>query len=263
MKKLTETTPLDLHSAAWASLDDAYGSAEKIPGLLQELPQADAEALDDLYGHICHQGSIYPASVAAFPHLVAVAAAVAAPDLRAGLLSLAASIHESTRLDEQLQSSPYAAAYRAAVPAALAMATADLARVEHRLSGIYLLKAAASFAGFDGAARVLSGFADEEFCLACPCCGVGLYVWPVPEGLSVATADPVFTPSAKTALVTAGPVDNSAQLDAFAWLQAQTAALPCLDDVARRLPFLFGGARCAECGQAFSLMDALVKQASA
>ncbi|MGK5026097.1 hypothetical protein [Janthinobacterium sp. RB2R34] len=263
MEKLTEITPLDLDSAAWASLADAYGSAEEIPLLLQDLRQGEAEALDDLYGHICHQGSIYPASVAAFPHLVSAAAVVASSDLRAGLLSLAASIHESTRLDEQLQSSPYAAAYRAAVPAALAMALADLARVEDRLDSIYLLKAAASFAGFDGAARVLSGFADEEFCLACPGCGVDLYVWPVPEGLSVATADPVFTPSAKTALVTAGPVDNSAQRDAFAWLQAQTAALPCLDDVARRLPFLFGSARCAECGHAFSLMDALVNDAVA
>ena len=261
MEKPTETTPLDLHSAAWASLADAYGSAEKIPALLQDLRHGDADALDDLYGHICHQGSIYPASVAAFPHLVSVAAAVAAPDLRAGLLSLAGSICESASLDEQLQASPCVAAFRAAVPVALAMATADLQQVQDRLNGIYLLKAAAAFAGFAGAARVLSGFADEEFCLACPGCGIDLYVWPVPEGLSAATADPVFTPSAKTALVIAGPVDSSAQLAAFAWLKAQTAALPCLDDVAFRLPFLFGSARCAECGHSFALMEALVSDA--
>lgn len=262
MEKPTDTTPLDLHSAAWAGLADAYGGAEKIPALLQGLRQGDAEALDDLYGHICHQGTIYPASVAAFPHLVSVAAAVASPDMRAGVLSLAASIHESMRLDEPLQPSPYDAAFHAAVPAALAMAVADLARTEDRLSGIYLLKAATAFAGFAGAARVLSGFADEEFSLACPGCGVELYVWPVPEGLSAATADPVFTPSAKTAPVIAGPVGSSAQLAAFVWLKAQTAALPCLDDVAFRLPFLFGSARCAECGHAFSLMDALVGDAS-
>ena len=262
MEKPTDTTPLDLHSAAWASLADAYGDAEKIPALLQDLRQGDAEALDDLYGHICHQGTIYPASVAAFPHLVSMAATVASPELRAGVLSLAASIHESTSLEEELQTASCAAAFHAAVPAALGMALADLARAEDRLSGIYLLKAAAAFAGFAGAARVLGGFADEEFCLACPGCGVDLYVWPVPEGLSAATADPVFTPSAKTALVSAGPVGSSAQLAALAWLKAHTAALPCLDDVALRLPFLFGSARCAECGHSFSLMDALVSEAS-
>ena len=85
MEKPTDTTPLDLHSAAWASLAAAYGHAEKIPALLQDLRQGDAEALDDLYGHICHQGTIYPASVAAFPHLVSMAATVASPELRAAL----------------------------------------------------------------------------------------------------------------------------------------------------------------------------------
>lgn len=106
MEKQTETTPLDLRSAAWASLTNGYGGAEKIPALLQDLRRGDAEALDDLYGHICHQGSIYPASVAAFPHLVSMAATVTSPDLRAGVLSLAASIHESVGLDEELKASP-------------------------------------------------------------------------------------------------------------------------------------------------------------
>lgn len=258
MEKPTDTQPLDLHSAAWASLADADGSAGNIPALLQDLGQGDAGALDDLYGHICHQGSIYPASVAAFPHLVGVAAGLASPDLCAGVLSLAGSIHESASLDEQLQSSPYATAFHAAIPPALAMALSGLERVDDRTSGIYLLKAAASFAGFAGVARVLNGFADEEFCLACPGCGIDLYVWPVPAGLTVATDDPVSTPSATTLPVIAGPLDSSAQLAAHAWLTARTGAVACLDDIALRLPFLFGSACCAECGQSFSLIDALV-----
>ncbi|EZP41181.1 hypothetical protein [Janthinobacterium lividum] len=260
MEKHTETTPLDLRSAAWASLTDGYGGAEKIPAMLQDLRRGDAEALDDLYGHICHQGSIYPASVATFPHLVSLAA-VTSPDLRAGVLSLAASIHESAGLDEELKASPYVAAFNAAVPAALAMATSDLRQVEDTVTGIYMLKAAASFAGFADVARVLGGFTNEEFCLACPACGVELYVWPVAQGLSVAAEDPVFTPAAKTLLVIAGPVDNSPHLAAFAWLQAQTDALPLLDDIAFRLPFLFGSACCTGCGHVFSLMDALLSDA--
>jgi len=260
MEKHTETTPLDLRSAAWASLTDGYGGAEKIPAMLQDLRRGDAEALDDLYGHICHQGSIYPASVATFPHLVSLAA-VTSPDLRAGVLSLAASIHESAGLDEELKASPYVAAFNAAVPAALAMATSDLRQVEDTVTGIYMLKAAASFAGFADVARVLGGFTNEEFCLACPACGVELYVWPVAQGLSVAAEDPVFTPAAKTLLVIAGPADNSPHLAAFAWLQAQTDALPLLDNIAFRLPFLFGSACCAGCGHVFSLMDALLSDA--
>ena len=70
--------PLPLDSPRWASLTHAYGAASDTPKLLGELlasPNRDVgdPTWDSLFGSICHQGSIYEASWAAFPHLAAIA----------------------------------------------------------------------------------------------------------------------------------------------------------------------------------------------
>lgn len=81
---------LDFEAVDWAGLTHAYGSAEDVPVLIRSLVSPDAdersEALDELFGSICHQGTVYSASAPAIPFLAR--AAVAAPDQRAliGLL---------------------------------------------------------------------------------------------------------------------------------------------------------------------------------
>jgi hypothetical protein len=81
---------LDFEAVDWAGLTHAYGSAEDVPALIRSLVSPDAdersEALDGLFGSICHQGTVYSASAPAIPFLAR--AAVVAPDQRAliGLL---------------------------------------------------------------------------------------------------------------------------------------------------------------------------------
>src|SRR4051794_37706772 len=56
----------------WASLRDAYGSAEQIPALLAAAERGgtgEGCAWDDLWGRLCHQGTVYTASYAALPAL--------------------------------------------------------------------------------------------------------------------------------------------------------------------------------------------------
>ncbi len=76
---------LDLSSPIWAELRHAYGSATDIPSLLAQLraapPEAtwlfqdwDAEPLASLGEMLIHQCDVYPASYAALPHLVTIAA---------------------------------------------------------------------------------------------------------------------------------------------------------------------------------------------
>lgn len=262
MEKPDPHMHLDLNSPLWATLGDAYECAEKIPALLRDLRLGECDALDELYGHICHQGSIYPASIAAFPHLVAIAEDSASTSLRTDVLSLAGAISESPALDNQLAVSAWSTAFRASVPTAFALSIGALREVEDSITGVYLLKAAASFAGFSGVARVLSGFVDEEFRAPCPGCGVELYVWPAQQGLAVASEDPVSSPSAKKLVVAAGPVKDSSQYDAFDWLNMQSAIAPALSGIALRLPSLFGTASCPACATSFSLIDALVNHAA-
>ncbi|MET9555972.1 HEAT repeat domain-containing protein [Streptomyces sp. NPDC006645] len=61
----------------WSALTHAYGSAEDIPALLRAAGSADAgeraTALEELVSSLCHQGSIYPATVAAVPFLARLA----------------------------------------------------------------------------------------------------------------------------------------------------------------------------------------------
>ncbi|MEV7394144.1 hypothetical protein [Streptomyces sp. NPDC091215] len=75
MELLTALAGLDAHP--WATVNHAYGPAEDLPGLLRTFAEGgeDAEeALDELYGSIVHQGTVYAASVDAAPYLARIAA---------------------------------------------------------------------------------------------------------------------------------------------------------------------------------------------
>ncbi len=54
----------------WSALTDAYGDAAQIPTLIDDWVSSPTEAkLSDLWGRLCHQGSVYSASFAAIPLL--------------------------------------------------------------------------------------------------------------------------------------------------------------------------------------------------
>src|SRR5262245_55817641 len=60
----------------WSDLTHAYGSAEDVPELLEDLNSADKQTREDacseLFGNIWHQGTVYPATVKALPELIAL-----------------------------------------------------------------------------------------------------------------------------------------------------------------------------------------------
>jgi hypothetical protein len=59
----------------WSRLSDAYGDARGVPRALDRLAAADPgarrDAIDELWGRLCHQETVYSASAAAVPGLVA------------------------------------------------------------------------------------------------------------------------------------------------------------------------------------------------
>ncbi|MGW5160571.1 HEAT repeat domain-containing protein [Nonomuraea wenchangensis] len=88
--------PLELIDAIdWASLTHAYGPATDVPDLLQALishdPQVRQAALEEIYGSVLHQGTVYEASLACVPFLLAAVADPSVPG-RAGLVELLAGI---------------------------------------------------------------------------------------------------------------------------------------------------------------------------
>jgi hypothetical protein len=66
---------LELSSPRWSELDDAYGTAAKIPELLRQLSDLptddrDSEPWFSLWSALAHQGDVYSASFAAVPHVI-------------------------------------------------------------------------------------------------------------------------------------------------------------------------------------------------
>jgi hypothetical protein len=69
---------IDLDSPKWAEIPDAYNHGEKIPALLRQLrddprpKSSNDEPWFSLWSSLYHQGTIYPASFAAVPHVIQI-----------------------------------------------------------------------------------------------------------------------------------------------------------------------------------------------
>lgn len=94
-----------LDDVDWARLTHAYGPAGDVPGLFRDIawpphgPSA-ARTVDQLGGRLVHQGCVYPATAAAVPFLVELAACLRDP-VRVDVLEtlVAAAVCESTEPD--------------------------------------------------------------------------------------------------------------------------------------------------------------------
>ena len=84
----------DIESVDWPRLSHAYGPAEDLPGLLRGLAEGDEEALQNLFGSVWHQGTVYEATAFAVPFLIRI---LDAPDAdTAGVLGLLSVIAEGS-----------------------------------------------------------------------------------------------------------------------------------------------------------------------
>jgi len=84
-----------LQDVEWAALEHAYGSAEDVPSLLQDLASDDAAeretALAELYRAVHHQGNVYDSTIACVPFLFELAANAGVAE-RGQIIDLIASI---------------------------------------------------------------------------------------------------------------------------------------------------------------------------
>ncbi len=92
-----------LDAIDWKSLTHAYGEASDVPKLIRALASEHAGkregALEGLFSTIWHQGTVYPASAAAVPFLIALVGSDAQGDLAAILELLAHLATGSSYLD--------------------------------------------------------------------------------------------------------------------------------------------------------------------
>jgi hypothetical protein len=224
--------------------------------MLDQLAKGSPTALRDLWGSLCHQGTVYSASFAAVPVLAEIGSGTSEVARRLEILVLIGSIVAST--DRAPMPDDLRGAYEAALPRAFDLALKTLNEAIEPAAAVHLLAAAASLDGRVIIGSVLEGFADEELVVECPSCERQLYLWPDAHGLTVAAQDPVTQP--KTPRTPGVPGPASAHEADYSWV-LRVGGASALSLIAGRLSSLFGRATCPACGAAFSVMDELATAA--
>lgn len=169
MKKSDSVISLD--SPNWVELQDAYGSAERVPVLLRRLytDPNDQDALNDAWSSLCHQGTIYSASIAAMPHLVSVVANSTLRD-RLGPLILVGGIAESLGMPgETLEADEPFEEYRRKAVELLSESIKYASLMDDELR--HALSSLAALLGASKLAKILSNL---DCGVECPNCGINI-----------------------------------------------------------------------------------------
>lgn len=236
----------------WSQLEDAYGSAVAVPGLLDRLEPGPSAVWDELWARLCPQGAVFSASLAALPRLADTAAGWP-PSARVEPLLLAGAILGSEEQYHQVLDVRERYSAQIATLRRLADETLQAsARIEDTETYIHLLQALMSFEDVDVWDSHLDGLATQEYEISCPDCTVDLFIALGDYGYfatheDYATKDGVAT----TALLPAAPEElqgAGATLHALAVRDGQST-------VALRLAHLFGSVACSDCGAVLSLPE--------
>ncbi|WP_332643251.1 hypothetical protein [Aeromicrobium sp.] len=238
--------------ADWPNLQDAYGSAEAVPSLLADAEHGDKSAWEELWGRLCHQGTVSSASYAALPRLAAMAGRNSAVGYDEAL-GLAASIISAS--DRPPGFDNVRESYADELATLTGFAERSLGLTKNFGDFVYALQFLMAFEGVQIWQNHLESLADEEVQVTCPNCSEYLYA---------ALGDPDFkarlafgpSPSEATPLAPIQPEllkGSEARLFGLAQDRGQ-------DEVAARMLYLFGRATCPNCDHTFLISQALTAE---
>lgn len=233
----------------WAALRDAYGAATDVPALLEAATSSGTEfgdAWDDVWSHLCHQGTVYSASYAAIPAL-ADTCGKHEPSGYMAALHLAASILAST--DGPEDPAVVRDRYREELAELHSIAERGLALAADDTEFIYGLETLMAFENGGVWQRNLSCLADGEAPLDCAACGTSLLLHLEEIPASVSTWEPSDT---RTPATPAQPQPGTveARLLGIAEAHARHAVIA-------KLPYLFGTATCPTCSAIIDISESI------
>ncbi len=234
----------------WSRLSHAYGSAEDIPALLDQIgSDPTAERWNDLWSALCHQGSVYSASFAALPWLVGVAG-TDDRNQAVNALTLAGAI--MTGADQPHGAGDVRAKHAAELATLQSLAHEHLRTAGDRGEYAYLLESVLAFEGVVGWSENLAwGLTNEEYEVSCPGCEAGLFVVLGERGFFSASGDYALSDThVKTQPLR--PADPDA-LDGIGRRLHDIALADGRREVAAALTYVFGDATCPDCETDFSV----------
>ncbi|MFG1820432.1 hypothetical protein ACGFIF_42215 [Kribbella sp. NPDC049174] len=233
----------------WASLQDAYGSAERVPALLATAAAAGADhgaPWDELWGRLCHQGTVYSASYAALPTLAQMSAQHD-PSGYVAALHLAAAIIASN--DGPEDTAVVRRRYAHEVADLRIVAARNLQHATGDTEFVYGLQALMTFEDGGVWQRTLDRLANGEASLECPSCGEDLLL-----NLDSRKPRVVSFADASLASTAVTPLEPSAPT-----VEGRLLALAQTNDraaIATKLTYLFGGSSCPRCQASFEVPEA-------
>lgn len=229
----------------WASLRDAYGLADDIPARLAAVESSGPEEADrlwhDLWGRLCHQGSVYSASYAAVP-LLAGMAAKEQPGPLVQPLHLAAAILGSPNHSEDV--AVIRRRYAAEIASLRELAESFLAAAAEPRDFVWSLQALMAFEDVPFWQHELQGLAEGEIGLECPNCGDEIFVVTT-DPARVTDDDDGF----RSVVVPASPLDLTGAEARMYRLTMEHHQ----QEVAVWLLNAFGRFECPACDEAFQL----------
>lgn len=244
----------DVHAIDWQALQGAYGDGAEAGALLAALmdPQHQQD-WNDAWSHLCHQGTVYTASHAALPVLLAIARQSGRSDRDDALLLAGAIVAGSEVGDPGLVAhGDVIQALRSKVQQRLQGSGKDAVPLSGDGHGERggLRQAWLGLSGEKAWSLHLDRLAEGEIAGECAACSADLYCTLDADAPYVCHEDPVFgVPTAVTALLPGEPVGVAEQ-----WLMQQVRG----DGDARAeqlLGLAFGHSTCSACGHPFAVRE--------
>ncbi|MET8575722.1 hypothetical protein [Streptomyces sp. NPDC005012] len=241
----------------WSQLHHAYGTAEDIPGLLDAVgPDPQDPVWNSLASRLYHQGGVGSASYAALPILAEKARQWSITDRRMPLF-LAGQIVTARDIYDEV-TSPFVA-HSSVIAELLALteeALGDPALADDSVNYVQLLSTSLSFEGVEGWGEHLDQVCGEEYEVSCPDCFSENFIV-FGENGHYSTADDMYFKRPPAHTVPLQPQDPATAEGLLPRLHARVLA-DGHPEIAARLPYVFGHAHCAHCGEFFSVPDAIL-----
>lgn len=252
---MTHPRPLPLDDERWASLPHAYGSAEDVPELIAALARGEDRrktanmregVWHQIWSALCHQGSVYTATFAAVPHIVAIGL-TRSRDEQLDFWAFVGGV--VTPMDAAPIPDDLRPAYEAAVARARAEVVHCIVGGIDERTACWGLRAVAGLRGWREIGNGVEGIACDEITPECPGCGEQLYVTTVELPFVVSVDDPVRgKPKRTTTPMTTAPRAELVDLAAL----ARNAEL---DLLARKIEALESTVTCPSCAARHHLLD--------